>query len=74
MYHFLRISTKPELSDTLQTLHTATVEHWQHSVLVSIQAVQIASYTIGLAALAFAAVGILVTGASIYFLYFFHWR
>lgn len=44
------------------------------TVLVGLQAVQIAFYTSGLAVLAFAAVGILVTGASIYLLYLLHWR
>ena len=43
------------------------------TVLVGLQAVQIAFYTSGLAALAFAAVGILVTGASIYLFYILHW-
>ena len=43
------------------------------TVLVGLQAVQIAFYTSGLAALAFAAVGILVTAASIYLLYILHW-
>lgn len=43
------------------------------TVLVGLQAVQIAFYTSGLAALAFAAVGTLVTGASIYLLYLLHW-
>lgn len=43
------------------------------TVLVGLQAVQIAFYTAGLAALAFAAVGILITGASIYLLYLLHW-
>ena len=43
------------------------------TVLVGLQAVQIAFYTSGLATLAFGAVGILVTGASIYLLYVLHW-
>jgi hypothetical protein len=43
------------------------------TVLVGLQAVQMAFYTTGLAAVAFIAVGILVTGASIYLLYFLHW-
>jgi hypothetical protein len=42
------------------------------TVLVGLQAAQIAFYTSGLAALAFA-VGILVTGASSYLLYLLHW-
>jgi len=43
------------------------------TVLVGLQAVQIAFYTTGVAAIAFAAVGILVTGASVYLLYLLHW-
>ncbi|ERG97617.1 MAG: hypothetical protein J07HQX50_01645 [Haloquadratum sp. J07HQX50] len=43
------------------------------TVLVGLQTVQIAFYTSGLAALAFATVGVLVTGASIYLLYDLHW-
>ena len=43
------------------------------TVLVGLQAVQMAFYTSGLAALALAAVGILVMSASIYLLYFLHW-
>jgi hypothetical protein len=43
------------------------------TVLVGLQAVQIAFYTTGLAAVAFASVGILITGASIYLLYLLHW-
>ena len=43
------------------------------TVLVGLQAVQIAFYTSGLATLAVGAVGILVTGASIYLLYVLHW-
>jgi len=43
------------------------------TVLVGLQAVQIAFYTSGLAALAFASVGILVAGASIYLIYNLHW-
>jgi len=43
------------------------------TVLVGLQAVQIAFYTNGLAALASATIGILVTGASIYLLYLLHW-
>lgn len=43
------------------------------SLLVGLQAVQLAFYTSGPAALAFVAVGILVTAASIYLLYLLHW-
>ncbi|WP_135830782.1 hypothetical protein [Halorussus halobius] len=43
------------------------------TVLVGLQAVQMAFYTAGLAAVAFTGVGILVTGASIYLLYLLHW-
>ena len=43
------------------------------AVLVGLQAVQIGLYTTGPAAVAFAAVGILVTGASSYLLYLLHW-
>ncbi|CAP15118.1 hypothetical protein PNP85_07835 [Halobacterium salinarum] len=43
------------------------------TILVGLQAVQMAFYTTGLAVVAFAAVGILVTGASIYLLYLLHW-
>jgi hypothetical protein len=43
------------------------------TVLVGLQAVQIAFYTSGLSALVFAGVGILVTGASVYLLYLLHW-
>lgn len=43
------------------------------TVLVGLQAVQMAFYTTGLAAMGFTAVGILVTGASIYLLYLLHW-
>ncbi|WP_323677242.1 hypothetical protein [Halorubellus sp. PRR65] len=43
------------------------------TVLVGLQAVQIAFYTTGLAAVAFAAVGVLITAASIYLLYLLHW-
>lgn len=43
------------------------------TVLVGLQAVQMAFYTTGLAVVAFIAVGILVTGASIYLLYLLHW-
>lgn len=43
------------------------------AVLVGLQAVQVAFYTIGLAAVAFASTGILVMGASIYLLYLLHW-
>ncbi|MDL0123912.1 hypothetical protein [Halobacterium salinarum] len=43
------------------------------TVLVGLQAVQLAFHTTGLAAVAFAAVGILVTGASGYLLYLLHW-
>ncbi|ERG91728.1 MAG: hypothetical protein J07HQW1_01762 [Haloquadratum walsbyi J07HQW1] len=43
------------------------------TILVGLQVVQIAFYTSGLTALALAAVGVLVTGASIYLLYDLHW-
>ena len=43
------------------------------TLLVGLQAVQMAFYTTGLAAVAFIAAGILVTGASIYLLYILHW-
>jgi hypothetical protein len=43
------------------------------TVFVGLQAIQVAFYTTGLAAVAFAAVGILVAGASIYLLYILHW-
>ena len=43
------------------------------TVLVGLQAVQMAFYTTGLAAVAFITAGILVTGASIYLLYLLHW-
>ena len=43
------------------------------TVLVGLQAVQMAFYTTGLAAVAFITAGILVTGASIYLLYVLHW-
>lgn len=45
------------------------------TVLVGLQAVQIAVLptTTGFAAIAFAAVGLLITGASIYLLYLLHW-
>lgn len=43
------------------------------AVLVGLQAIQIAFYASGLGALAYAAVGILITGASVYLLYLFHW-
>ncbi|MDL0121307.1 MULTISPECIES: hypothetical protein [Halobacterium] len=43
------------------------------TVLVGLQAVQMAFYTTGLAAVAFAAVGILITGASVYLTYLLHW-
>lgn len=42
------------------------------TILVGLQALQIAFYTSGLVALAFVAVGILVTGASMYLLYLLH--
>ena len=43
------------------------------AVLVGLQAIQIAFYASGLGALAYAAVGILITGASVYLLYLLHW-
>ncbi len=43
------------------------------TILVGLQVVQIAFYTSSLTALALAAVGVLVTGASIYLLYDLHW-
>ena len=43
------------------------------TLLVGLQAVQMGFYTTGLAAVAFIAAGILVTGASIYLLYILHW-
>lgn len=45
------------------------------TVLVGLQAVQIAVLptTTGFAAIAFAAIGLLITGASIYLLYLLHW-
>ncbi|PSQ30593.1 hypothetical protein BRD16_05005 [Halobacteriales archaeon SW_6_65_46] len=43
------------------------------SVLVGLQAIQMAFYTSGLATVSFVAVGALVTGASVYLLYILHW-
>jgi len=43
------------------------------TVFVGLQAVQIAFYTTGMAAIASAAIGIFVTGASVYLLYLLHW-
>jgi len=43
------------------------------TILVGLQAVQMAFYTAGLATVAFIAAGLLVTGASIYLVYLLHW-
>jgi len=43
------------------------------TVLVGLQAIQIAFYTTGLAAIAFVAIGVFVTGASVYLLYDLYW-
>ncbi|WP_423745203.1 hypothetical protein V5735_04090 (plasmid) [Haladaptatus sp. SPP-AMP-3] len=43
------------------------------ATLVGLQAVQIAFYTTGLAAIGFAGIGVVVTGASVYLLYLLHW-
>ena len=44
------------------------------AALVGLQAVQIAFYASGLGVLAYAAVGILIAGASVYLLYLLHWE
>jgi hypothetical protein len=70
----IRLAVREEMSRA--GLSVITTVFWTilaaFTVLVGLQAVQIAFYTSGLAALAFAAVGILVTGASIYLLHLLH--
>ena len=43
------------------------------TILVGLQAMQMAFYMSGLATVGFAAIGALVTGASVYLLYSLHW-
>jgi len=43
------------------------------TTLVGLQSIQIALSSSGIAAVGFAGVGLLVTGASVYLLYLLHW-